>query len=147
MAARRYNCACGKKRYRDEPAALAAAAADQRAYGVAAQVYRCPGGLAWHLTSRGFTPQALPSVGRRLAFELLASGEVDLDDFVARAYPRPRGPDPRRRDRAGRCAGQMAALGLVAGVGTTGRLRALDRPGLARVVQIGLDAYAQERTG
>jgi hypothetical protein len=69
MPARRFNCGCGKKRYRDERVALAPAAADHEAYGVVVTVYRCPGGLAWHLTSRGCMSEALRSVGRRLAFE------------------------------------------------------------------------------
>ncbi|GIF16619.1 hypothetical protein [Actinoplanes teichomyceticus] len=143
MPARRYNCRCGKKRYRDERQALAAAAADQRAHHVAATVYRCPGGLAWHVTSRGCTPQALRSVGRRLAYELVAHGEVDLDEFRARVA----GTDPRRRARVSRCARQMTDLALTrwapaaAGI----RLAATDRAGLARVVQIGLDGYAAER--
>lgn len=142
MAPRRYNCGCGKKRYRDERAALAAASADQRRYGVTVAVYRCPGGLAWHLTSRGPVPEALPSVGRRLAFALLRHGAVDLGEFMV-------GLDARRRGRAGRCAEQMTALGLTAreesATGTAGLLHALDRQGLARVTQIGLDGYLEER--
>jgi hypothetical protein len=74
MSARRFNCGCGKKRYRDERVALAAAAADHEAYGVVVTVYRCPGGLAWHLTSRGCMSEALRSVGRRLAFEPVEHG-------------------------------------------------------------------------
>ena len=135
MPGRRYNCACGKKRYRDEESALAAAAADARSYGGEVTPYRCPGGLAWHLTAHGFTPEALPSVGRRLAFALLEHGEVDVDEFVSR--------DPRRARRVSRCAEQMTALGLARPAG--GRLLAGDRAGLARVVRIGLDGYAEER--
>lgn len=142
MPARRYNCGCGKKRYRDERSALEAASTDQQRYGDAVTAYRCPGGLAWHLTAHGFTPGALRSVGRRLAFELLDHGALDLDDFLERALGG-RTADDRRRQRAERCAAQMAALGLVrpAATGAGRRLVAVDEPGLARVVQIGLDAY------
>jgi hypothetical protein len=129
---RRYNCDCGKKRYRDEASALAAASADETAYRETVTVYRCPGGLAWHLSAHGFVPEALRSVGRRLAFELAERGGLDLDDFG----------DPRRRVRAARCADQMVDLGLAAR--EAGHLRALDVPGLRRVVQVGLDAYYEE---
>ncbi|MGK5684095.1 hypothetical protein [Actinoplanes sp. URMC 104] len=134
MPGRRYNCSCGKKRYRDESSALAAADEDAAAYGESVTVYRCPGGLAWHLTTRGFTPEALRSTGRRLAYALLSSNEVDLDGF-----------DPRRRRRALECAAQMSGLGLV--LAADGVVRAVDRAGLARVVQVGLDAYAEEASG
>jgi hypothetical protein len=156
MPARRYNCGCGKKRYRDERSALAAAAADQDSYGDVVTVYRCPGGLAWHLTSHGFTPEALRSIGRRLAFEVLKNGQVDLEDFGIRALRLDRRPDPRRRQRLHRCAEQMTELGLTqpaadadadasdADADAGGRLVAVNRAGLARVVQIGLDAYAEE---
>lgn len=126
MPGRRYNCSCGKKRYRDEAAALAAAAGDEQAYGQVVTVYRCPGGLAWHLTAHGFTPEALRSAGRRLAWALLTRDEVDPAELR-----------PERRMRE--CAEQLVALGLAEG---GGRLRAVDRDGLARVVQVGLDAYA-----
>ena len=135
MPGRRYNCACGKKRYRDEESALAAAAADVCAHGGEVTPYRCPGGLAWHLTSRGFTPEALPTAGRRLAFALLEHGELDLDAVTGR--------DPRRARRLLQCAEQMTALGLAGR--RDGRLVAVDRTGLARVVRIGLDGYAEER--
>jgi hypothetical protein len=133
MPGRRYNCGCGKRRFRDEDAALAAAAADRLAYGGEVAVYRCPGGLAWHLTSRGYTPEALRSVGRRLAFALLRHGEVGLGDI--------RGPARHVQ----RCAEQLAALGLAEPVTAAGRIRAVDPVGLARVVQVGLEAFTQER--
>ncbi|MEU4690054.1 hypothetical protein [Actinoplanes sp. NPDC023714] len=133
MPGRRYNCRCGKKRYRDEASALAAAAGDREAHGGVVTVYRCPGGLAWHLTTRGFVPEALRTVGRRLAHELLTREDVDLDALF----------DERRRRRAQRCVAEMAAIGLVR-VEESG-LVVLDREGLARVVQIGLDACRQER--
>ena len=143
MAGRRYNCACGKKRYRDEPAALAAAAADELIYGQEMTAYRCVGGAAWHLSAHGFVPEALKSVGRRLAYEVLECGRVDLDEFVGGVG----GRDHRRGVRAERCAARMTALGLVEPVagGDEQRrwLSALDPAGLARVVQIGLDAYAR----
>jgi hypothetical protein len=48
-----------------------------------------------------------------------------------------------------RCAEQMTELGLTRwatpGAGPRGRLSTVDREGLARVVQIGLDGYAEER--
>jgi hypothetical protein len=147
MAGRRYNCACGKKRYRDEPAALAAASADEVAYGQVVTVYRCVGGAAWHLSAHGFVPGALKSVGRRLAYEVVDRGQVDLDEFVGGVG----GRNHRRGVRAERCAAQMVDLGLVeraaAGGGERRWLCARDRAGLGRVVQIGLDAYAQERSG
>jgi hypothetical protein len=134
--ARRYNCGCGKKRYRDESSAQAAAAVDERAYQVAATVYRCPGGLAWHVTSHRLVPETLRSVGRRLAYELAEHRRADLDDV-----------GPRRRERAWECAAQMIRLGLArADPEACSRLIAVDLPGLRRVVQIGLDAYAEEAT-
>ncbi len=143
MAGRRYNCGCGKKRYRDEQAARAAASADELAYGQVVTVYRCVGGAAWHLSAHGFVPGALKSVGRRLAYEVLDRGRVELDGFVGGVG----GRDHRRGVRAERCAAQMVALGLVElraeGGGERRWLCALDHAGLARVVQIGLDAYAQ----
>ncbi|AEV87095.1 hypothetical protein ACWT_6078 [Actinoplanes sp. SE50] len=150
MAQRRYNCGCGKKRYRDEPAALAAAAADERAHQVPATTYRCPGGLAWHVTAHGFLPEALRSVGRRLAYELAEHGRVDLDDFGTRVLRLDTRPDQRQRDRVRQCAEQMAGLGLARpddGRPAPGsHLVAVNLPGLRRVVQVGLDAYRQERT-
>ena len=138
MPGRRYNCSCGKKRYRDEPSALVAAAADGAAYGATVTVYRCPGGTAWHLTSRGFTPEALRSAGRRLAYALLADDEIEPLAVLTR-------PDERRERRVRQCAEQMIALGL-ARPGPNGSLRAEDRAGLLRVVQVGLDAYAGEQS-
>jgi hypothetical protein len=129
---RRYNCRCGKKRYRDERAALNAAVRDQDTYGEEIAVYRCPGGLAWHLSAHGFTPGALPTVGRRLAYALLRGGVIRLDDCA-----RPR--------RVRQCAQQMIGLRLALLTDDDG-LRAGDRVGLSRVVQIGLDGYAQEQS-
>ena len=132
---RRYNCRCGKKRHRDEQAALAAAARDVADHGGVVTVYRCPGGLAWHLTSTGFRPASLRTVGRRLAYELLTHEVVDLDGFRVR--------DERKRLRAGQCAEQMRQLGLAQAAGPN-RLTAADRAGLWRVIQVGLDSYAAE---
>ncbi|MEU8819033.1 hypothetical protein [Actinoplanes sp. NPDC048796] len=126
MAGRRYNCSCGKKRYRDEEAALAAAAEDTRAYGETVTVYRCPGGLAWHLTAHGFVPEALRSAGRRVAYALLSHESLDWSSLDGRDT---------------RAARRIVALGLASGP-PPGTLRATDRAGLTRVVQIGLDAYA-----
>ncbi|MEV4344771.1 hypothetical protein AB0J83_09870 [Actinoplanes sp. NPDC049596] len=126
MAGRRYNCSCGKKRYRDEESALAAAAADTEAYDQTVTVYRCPGGLAWHLTAHGFVPQALRSAGRRVAYALLTHESLAWSSLPARDT---------------RAAHRIVALGLA----SADPLRAIDRPGLTRVVQIGLDAYAARR--
>ncbi|WP_433304057.1 hypothetical protein ACQP2F_13810 [Actinoplanes sp. CA-030573] len=139
MPARRYNCGCGKRRFRDERSALAAAETDQRTYGGIVAVYRCPGGLAWHLSAHGFTPGALRSIGRRLAYELAEHGRIDVAEFRGRVT----GGDLRRSARVDRCAEQMTELGLTRR--TDDGLVAADRPGLLRVVQIGLDAYARER--
>lgn len=138
MPGRRYNCRCGKRRYRDERSALAAAETDQRTYGGVVAVYRCPGGLAWHLSAHGFTPEALRSIGRRMAYELAERGEIDLEDLRGRVA----GGDGRRSARVDRCAERMTGLGLARRTG--GGLVAANRPGLLRVVQIGLDAYAEE---
>ncbi|MFI5937811.1 hypothetical protein [Actinoplanes sp. NPDC051494] len=129
---RRYSCRCGKKRYRDEQAALNAAARDQDTYGEEVAVYRCPGGLAWHLSAHGFTPEALPTVGRRLAYALLKGGVISLDDFA-------------RPHRVRQCARQMIGLRLALPTDDDG-LRAGDCRGLSRVVQIGLDGYAEEQS-
>jgi hypothetical protein len=139
MPARRYNCRCGKRRFRDERSALAAADADQSTYGDVITVYRCAGGLAWHLSAHGFTPGALRSTGRRLAFALSEHPEVDLDDFRTRS-------DRRRWERVERCTEQLTELGLARRGAGAGSLVAVNRAGLLRVVQIGLDAYAEERS-
>ncbi|SNY64787.1 hypothetical protein [Paractinoplanes atraurantiacus] len=131
MAGRRYNCSCGKKRYRDEESALAAAAGDARTYDENVTVYRCPGGLAWHLTAHGFVPEALRSAGRRVAYALLSRESLDWTSIDTRDV---------------RAAHRIVALGLASGR-PPGPLRATDRAGLTRVVQIGLDAYAQPRPG
>lgn len=136
---RRFNCRCGKKRYRDEEAAVVAAAADTGAFGGTVTAYRCPGGLAWHLTAHGYLPEGLRTVGRRLAHELLTHGEADLAAFRA-------GLPAGRHARADRCAEQLAALGAAHRT-APGRLTAADPVALRRVIQIGLDAYAQERSG
>jgi hypothetical protein len=138
MPGRRYNCRCGKKRYRDESLALAAADADARQFGEPVTVYRCPGGLAWHLTSHGFTPEALRSLGRRLAYELLRYGAADPDELRQRLRL-----DPRRTRRLEQCVTRMTALGLATRT-PYGRLIAVDPAGLKRVVQIGLDAWTGE---
>jgi hypothetical protein len=151
MPARRYNCDCDKKRYHDEPSARAAAAADEKAYQAVVTVYRCPGGPAWHVTAHGFVPEALRSVGRRLAFELAEHGRVNLDDFCTQVLRLDVRPDSRRRERVRRCAEQMTGLGLVrrdAGCPEAlGCLVAEDVPGLRRVVQVGLDGYQQDPRG
>ena len=98
---RRYNCRCGKKRYRDEESALVAVARDTETYGGNVTAYRCPGGLAWHLSAHGFVPDALRSAGRRLAHELVERGEVDLAEF-----------GERHRRRVDKVAARMVELGL-----------------------------------
>jgi hypothetical protein len=139
MTGRRYNCRCGKKRYRDEEAALAAAAQDSAEHGEACTAYRCPGGLAWHVTSSGYLPQALRTVGRRLAHELLTAGVVELPDFRVRVIR-----DERKRRRLDRVAADLVTAGI-AGEDRPGALRAADRDALRRIVQVGLDAYLAER--
>jgi len=149
MPGRRYNCACGKKRYRDESSALAAAAVDESRYQVATAVYRCPGGLAWHVTCHGFIPEALKSVGRRLAYELAEHGQVDPSDFSSRISRAKTQPDPRRQKRARQCIEQMISSGLArwatGHAETEGYLFAANVPGLRRIVQVGLDAYQREQ--
>jgi hypothetical protein len=137
LAGRRYNCRCGKKRYRDEESALAAAATDAGEHGGAVTAYRCPGGLAWHLTTRGVLPASLRTVGRRLAWELLTRDRVELDDFVARVL---RGE--RRRRRAEEVAAALAGAGVVR---EDGALHPVDRAALERIVQVGLDAWLAGR--
>lgn len=137
MTGRRYNCRCGKKRYRDEGSALVAAAGDAEAYGGTVTAYRCPGGLAWHLTAHGFVPEALRSVGRRLAHELAERGEVDPAAFRARHRIE---PGSRRWRRVDECAARLVAYGLARPT-AGGHLAAVDRAGLERVVRVGLDGY------
>lgn len=125
---RRYNCRCGKKRYRDESAADAAAAADTAAYDRDCTAYRCPGGLAWHVTAHGYLPEALRSAGRRLAHALLTHERVDLATFGDR--------NPRRLE-------EVAATLVEAGVADAS-MRALDRAALERIVRVGLDGWLEE---
>jgi hypothetical protein len=120
------------------------AAVDQQAHGDVVSVYRCLGGLAWHLTAHGSVAEALRSTRRRLAYEFLHGGfghggAVDPDVFLTAAFGVPGGPRQRCRSRAERCIEQMIARGLVHRTGA-GTLRAADR-----AVQVGLDAYLEER--
>jgi hypothetical protein len=87
-------------------------------------------------------------VGRRLAFELVQHGRVDLDDFGTRALRLHIRPDPRRWRRVQRCAEQTTEVGRTGatpGAGPPGRRCAVDREGLAPVVKIGFDGYAEQR--
>ncbi len=148
FAGRRFQCDCGKVRYRTEQDAQKAANRDHNTHGGVITTYRCPGGLAWHVTSKGFLPESLRTIGRRLAYELLMHDQVDLDDFRRRVLRL--SPDDRAWRRVRQYAKEMTAAGLAAEAETgegrkSGLFSPVDRDGLKRVVQVGLDTYLAER--
>lgn len=142
-------CDCGKVRYRDEGAALAAAERRGAESGSGLRAYRCPGTSAWHLTARGFRPSSLKSDARILAWHVHVSRVTtrqqlrakfgikgDQDSWTA--------PERNKAKKLSAILGELAALGL-AQLGERGTVTAADDAGLLRVMAVGLQEYAASR--
>ena len=138
-------CECDKIRYRDEAAALAAAEGRGADAGILLTVYTCPGSTSWHLTGRGFHPRSLKTRPRIIAWYLSARRVASLDGRYRELGVNPAGgEDQRLKSSVSRVLRAFADLGLV-------RLddphkwyvTAVDFDGLRRVMQVGLQEYAE----
>jgi hypothetical protein len=138
-------CDCGKIPYRDEAAALAAADTRSEDAGVPLHVYKCPGSSRWHLASRGFSPESLKTRPRILAWHLSVRRVITWD-----ALMREFGFHPAERTNASR---KLAlTLRVFADLGLVNMddprppyVTAVDFDGLLRVMQVGLQEYAESR--
>jgi hypothetical protein len=140
-------CECDKIPYRDEAAALLAAAHRGEDAGIPLSVYKCPGSSSWHLTSRGFRPQALKTRPRVLAWHLSVRRVITWPELL-----REFGLDPDERTNASqklsKALSAFTDLGLaVRWPGPRGAwvVEAADLDGLRRVMQVGLQEYAESR--
>jgi hypothetical protein len=147
---RTMRCACDKKPHATEEDALAQAANDAEIYDAVVTVYRCNGSLAWHTSSRGFLPSSLGHA-RRLAYEMvLHPGGVHLDSFRTQL-----GQDygSAAWRKTGSYAARMKKLGVLRDRPSndtgrpTGWLELVNEAGARRIVQIGIDGYAEEAEG
>lgn len=138
-------CGRGKIRFRSEAAALAAAGRASERLDSDFKVYKCPGSSAWHMRTRGFTPESLQSRPRIMAFHLSNRGAMTFQSLLA-ALGLPEFSDDRSIRRkiqhVRRVLEIFGALGLVTAddrkppyYGVT------DREGLFRVMMTGLDEY------
>lgn len=138
-------CTCNKRRHGSEQDAIAAAAERSAAVNLPITHYKCVGNKTWHITADGFQPSSLnASHARRLAYEVLLHGEVNLNEYRARVY------GVARRDvneklwmRVSRRATQLHRAGLVVRRGVIVQLA--DADGLRRVIQVGAVQYLEER--
>lgn len=138
-------CECDKIPYRDEAAALAAADSRGADAGIPLTVYKCPGSTSWHLTGRGFHPRSLKTRPRIVAWHLSARRVMSLDGLYSEL-----GVDPvlmedhRQRSRVSKVLRAFADLGLVRlHDPRRGYVTAVDFDGLCRVMQVGLQEYAE----
>lgn len=137
-------CDCGKRSYRTETAALAAAEGSAETFGVPFRAYKCPGHRVWHVTSHGFHPRALKSRARVIAWHL------DARRVTTRAYLYQRlglaGPGDRKAKNVRDIIREFARLGLVSRDDPKpGYLTVTGHSGLVRIMQVGLEEYAQSR--
>jgi hypothetical protein len=135
-------CDCHKRRYRSEACARKALAEAQSSghYGPRARVYKCPGHSCWHIATRGFHLAALKTANRVLAWYLLQYGMIDYQRMLADSFGtglRPAGFEKARRGiiRLGLARRDEQRLGYLA---------AVDKAGLLRVCEVGLDEYTSE---
>jgi hypothetical protein len=138
-------CDCDKIPYRDEAAALAAADKRGENAGIPLRVYKCPGSTSWHLTSRGFHPRSLKSRPRIIAWHLSVRRVISLDGLYRELGLNPAfGEDGRQKSRTGKVLRAFADLGLVRlDDPRRSYVTAVDFDGLRRVMQIGLQEYAE----
>jgi hypothetical protein len=138
-------CECDKIPYRDEAAALAAAEGRGADAGIPLTVYKCPGSTSWHLTGRGFHPRSLKTRPRIMAWYLSARRVMSFDGLC-----RQLGVDPacaeghRQRSSVSKVLRTFADLSLVR-LDDPHRsyVTAVDFDGLRRVMQVGLQEYAE----
>jgi hypothetical protein len=138
-------CECDKIPYRDEAAALAAAESRSADAGIPLAVYKCPGSTSWHLTGRGFHPRSLKTRPRIMAWHLSARHVMSLDGLYRELGVDPAsGEDHRQRSRVSRVLRAFADLSLVR-LDDPHRsyVTAVDFDGLCRVMQVGLQEYAE----
>jgi hypothetical protein len=141
----RYNrrCDCEKLPWRTEADARRHLTSDDH-YPAEARVYKCPASAVWHVSTRGFSPEALRSRARILAWHLSARRHVDLDDLARREFGFPRWNGNNDFNRLVRL---MRVAGLARwDADRPGRyLAAVDNDGLYRVCEVGLHEYLLER--
>lgn len=140
-------CDCGKIPYRDEAAARAAADRRGKEVGVELTVYQCPGSSRWHKTGRGFHPRALKTRPRIIAWQLSARRVMSRDGLYRELGVNPAaGEDRTVKSAIGKVLRAFADLGLVClDDPHRGYVTAIDFDGLRRVMQVGLQEYAEAR--
>lgn len=141
------HCDCGKIPYRDEAAALAAAGQRGEESGVSLTVYKCPGSARWHKTGRGFHPRSLRTRPRIIAWHVSALGVISYAGLYQALGLSP-DPDQDRavKSKVRKVLHAFADLGLVVRDEPRPRyVTAVDRAGLLRVMQVGLEEYADSR--
>ncbi|SCL26139.1 hypothetical protein [Micromonospora inyonensis] len=148
------HCRCDKIRYRTEEQARQAPNLPTEHANLPFRVYRCPGSRSWHVATRGFSPANLRSTARIAAYFLIREDEITVLTLVRRGMLLGIAPvvDPsspahqRRMKRARSKMRDLVTLGLAApGDTPESPYRAVDRAGLARVIEVGLEEYAAER--
>lgn len=136
-------CDCAKVPYRNETAALAAADRQRERFDVPFRAYKCPGTSRWHLSTRGFRPEALKSRPRILAWHLTARQVITRDALLRECGLDPTDPGSNPAAKARTALRIFAQLGLVSlDDPRRGYIRATDYEGLRRVMMVGLDEYA-----
>lgn len=140
-------CECRKIPYRDETAALAAAASRCEDAGVPLHVYRCPGSRSWHLTSRGFRPESLKSRARIVAWHISVCRTLTWAGLLRKLGLDPDADQDRTPIRKVKYAlAAFTELGLIARSDTRPPyITAADANGLLRVMAVGLEEYAAQR--
>ncbi|XTZ18530.1 hypothetical protein ACQSSU_14745 [Micromonospora echinospora] len=147
-------CRCNKIRYRTEEQARQAPNLPADHANLPFRVYRCPGSRSWHVATRGFSPASLRSTARIAAYFLIREDEITVQKLLTRGMllgiaPVVDSRSPAYQRRIKRTRSKMrdlVTLGLVAPGETPGSpYRAVDRAGLARVIEVGLEEYAAER--
>ena len=140
-------CDCDKIPYRGEEEALAAAAKRGEDAGIPLTVYKCPGSSSWHLTGRGFRPEALKTRPRIMAWHLTVRRVISLDGLYGELGLDPvPGEDRSQKAKAFRVLAAFADLGLVRlDDPRRSYVTAADDAGLRRVMQAGLQEYADSR--
>lgn len=144
-------CQCAKVPHRTEADARRAPSLPSEMADLPFRVYRCPGSQSWHVATRGFHPRSLKTRARITAYYLLREENAGTRDLVYRvrecgSWPQAE-PESREHLRQLKKMGQMLRdmeiLGLIErGVPAPGFHRPVDRAGLRRVIEVGLEEYA-----
>lgn len=148
---RQLQCGCGNGIYLSEEGALDDAGPGLRPAGVV-PVYRCPGSTAWHVAPQDALPaDVLDSVGRRVAYELLLSPTLDVDEFRRTVLHLDPEADKRKWSRTwSRYVRPLLDFGVAAllepSPSRSDRTIQLTDPAAAnRIVQVGIDYFRHER--